>query len=715
MAISQTEKFSINEEKKVSIKNVESKVFTLYQCLPQANSPEVHSWLQRAELYIDDLEWLILKLPPYKFWSQMIYDPCCINVVLSFLQNAIPVYLISELEMYESDVKNTYFQIKTLVFTAIRKLTCFEIAESEIMNQGYQGELLYNKMFSLSTIIDICALYAHKYPEHISSMLDTLFQIEPRYSIDLETFVDEVFEDSFDFLEDVFHSKPQLVLSDDEESPKPLSSSSRSSSTVTMSLIADYVIFLLDTAYTLATFVDKHPPAALMFHKNCAEDRIARFYENTVPSMDALVKELISRRQIPVQRESVKNSLKLARYYLLNLYRSCLSSCVSNILSLDIQNNREEISTSVQGFLNTLSDCIEHDIFIADYHTLYPIHNDLDIIQQVAPHIVDSEKIDYLLEIVLMCCNNKVRKSNTPSEASDNIEEESDSIRPVHKKYLSETEVKALISKIKGMLPNLGEGFIQNCLHHYQNNVELTLNNILQDTLPFDLSAIDRQLPYIPPEPVQIIHHRKSTRSNVFDDVIMDIKTVHIGKRGDNEGDMKSLLNDKSHLHEMREFYSKIGVEEYRDASEVVYDDEYDDSYDGPQDLVHVDVLPEDPALKRREMVVPRVLRPPVQRRVEEEESSEEGGDYEDSVRPLDFCQNPEQMRARAEQRRQSRGRGKPVNAPTRDVKGIAKGQGQSKEVLINRNRKNENKAARGNHNRRNAAGRKRAQGMIPS
>ncbi|KAI5736575.1 hypothetical protein M8J76_004835 [Diaphorina citri] len=685
--LEQAEKFTLTGGNNVSAKHVESKVLTLYQHIPPPTSPDLHAWKQRAQLYIEDLEWLTLKLPQYKFWSQVVHDPGCIKCILSFLQNAIPVYLLSELESYEEGVRKTYCQIKTLVFTVIRKLTCCELSENEMMSEEYLGDLLYNnKLISLSTLIDICALYSHKYPEHITAMLDNLFRIEPRYMLDLENFVHEVFENCFDFLEDVFGSKPHLVLSDDESAPVPLTSSSHTSSTITMSLLTDYVVFLLDSAYTLATFVDKYPPAAHMFHRNCFEDRIARFYENTVLSMDALVKEVISRRQMPVQRQSVKNSLKLARFYLLHLYRSCLSTCISNVLTLDGLTDREELKTCVDGFLNTLSDSIEQDVFIADYHTLYPLHNDLDILQQAAPHLVDMAKIDYLLEIVTMCCNSKVKKSNVPSEAGDSSEEELNQIRPVHKKYLSESELRALIGEIREMLPNLGEGFIQKCLQHYQNNVVQT--------------------------------NRQPNHSNVFDDVIMDIKSVHIGKRGDNEGDIKSLLNDKTHRREMKEFYSKIGVEDIREANELAYDDEYDDSYDGPQDLIHVDVIPEDPALKRREIVVPRVLRAPEERTVQDESSSEDD-QYEGGPRPLDFCQNPEEMRARAEQRRAARqgqrGGGGAKAAPTRDVKGNAKGQGQSKEVLINRDRKHQNKAFRGNHNRRNAAGRKRAQGMIPS
>lgn len=49
------------------------------------------------------------------------------------------------------------------------------------------------------------------------------------------------------------------------------------------------------------------------------------------------------------------------------------------------------------------------------------------------------------------------------------------------------------------------------------------------------------------------------------------------------------------------------------------------------------------------------------------------------------------------------------------DVVGKPKGQGNDKDVLINRDKKNTNKSSRANHNRRSGAEWKRRQGMVPS
>ena len=101
-------------------------------------------------------------------------------------------------------------------------------------------------------------------------------------------------------------------------------------------------------------------------------------------------------------------------------------------------------------------------------------------------------------------------------------------------------------------------------------------------------------------------------------------------------------------------------------------------------------------------------------------ESSEESDNAENQQprkNPLDFCENPEIIRARREQRFQSKMSKKqpnkqPMENKSRDVVGNAKGQGQSKEVLLNRLHKNTNKSTRANHNRKAGSTFKQSRGM---
>lgn len=55
-------------------------------------------------------------------------------------------------------------------------------------------------------------------------------------------------------------------------------------------------------------------------------------------------------------------------------------------------------------------------------------------------------------------------------------------------------ELDSLISQVKDLLPDLGEGFILACLEHYSYDPEQVINNILEERLAPALSQLDRNL-----------------------------------------------------------------------------------------------------------------------------------------------------------------------------------------------------------------------------
>lgn len=55
-------------------------------------------------------------------------------------------------------------------------------------------------------------------------------------------------------------------------------------------------------------------------------------------------------------------------------------------------------------------------------------------------------------------------------------------------------ELDSLISQVKDLLPDLGEGFILACLEHYSYDPEQVINNILEGRLAPALSQLDRGL-----------------------------------------------------------------------------------------------------------------------------------------------------------------------------------------------------------------------------
>lgn len=60
---------------------------------------------------------------------------------------------------------------------------------------------------------------------------------------------------------------------------------------------------------------------------------------------------------------------------------------------------------------------------------------------------------------------------------------------------VSAGELESLLSHIRDLLPDLGEGFVMSCLETYGYDSELVINNILEDRLTPELRNLDRNMP----------------------------------------------------------------------------------------------------------------------------------------------------------------------------------------------------------------------------
>lgn len=240
--------------------------------------------------------------------------------------------------------------------------------------------------------------------------------------------------------------------------------------------------------------------------------------------------------------------------------------------------------------------------------------------------------------------------------------------------------------------------------------LSLTFKSPHIDTLDESLRNYDKQEPYIPPETPE---EMASGTSFSKTDKIVEQFGGHVLKNGKcltkkQPKTYADLIDDKSHVNELRDRYKQYNlVSDIIEDKDNEYDDEYDDSYEVFADTepkIHIrgkmrDVLPDD---------------------IDSESTGSETDTEDTSARPqknpLDFCENPEVIRARREARFQSRMAKKhptrPAENKSRDVVGNTKGQGQSNEVLRNRQQKSANKSSRANHNRKSGNAFKQSRGM---
>ena len=127
--------------------------------------------------------------------------------------------------------------------------------------------------------------------------------------------------------------------------------------------------------------------------------------------------------------------------------------------------------------------------------------------------------------------------------------------------------LESLVSGVRDLFPQLGEGFLAQCLPYFDSNPEKVINALLEDNLPPHLADLDRTLAKPSPEPPVIVdQHRKEVVDsalapkfcdNTIDD--MNISKLHRGKKKIAKN-ANALLNDKSDLDGMKERFASLSI-----------------------------------------------------------------------------------------------------------------------------------------------------------
>lgn len=196
------------------------------------------------------------------------------------------------------------------------------------------------------------------------------------------------------------------------------------------------------------------------------------------------------------------------------------------------------------------------------------------------------------------------------------------------------------------------------------------------------------------------------------------------------------LLDDKSDLDTVRHRYQQytlVSEDDDDDNSDNcddnndncddkndLYDDEYDDSYEGLLNGTVVRCKNNNRSQFRNrlaENVIDTSDNESIASNTNDENMESSNRDHlhsKSSRNNLDFCEDPAVMRARREAQYRAKWAKKGVSIDgVANVKGRPKGQGQDKEVLLNRQKKRINKSHGGNHNRKAGATFKRNRGMF--
>ncbi|RVE67750.1 hypothetical protein OJAV_G00084860 [Oryzias javanicus] len=718
----------------------EERCFLPYRPPPEGGSSaaEVEEFLEHAGFMLEDLEWL-LSLPHDRFWCQVVFDESLQRSLDSYLHHAPRSIDLSGGPASPAVAEAQRSLHKDVFLTFVRMATHKESKEN-FFTPAVFGEIIYdNFLFDIPKILDLCVLFGKGNGPLLQKMIRNFrhspppwaspspsHQQQPSYYTDLDATIPTVLQ--------VFDTILGKCGLQSEGAAEPVKLKKRPE-------LADIISYLCDSSTTVHAFLDIFPAACSSFHSHGFLSRLCSFYESGVPELETAV------RRRSFEDESLQGELwrrlshscrKMLETAHLLLHHTCLQP---------ILEGKENMQTFAEELLQHFSSFLPEKRFLVDYDEQFPMADDISLLQQALPD-TDETRTSYLLGGVQSAWDSVGRRragadrgaaGGVAADPPEKPEEE----RPGGAAAPPDTplkgnaacpvggaELESLLSVIRDLFPDLGEGFLLACLQEFHYNTELVINNILEDRLPPALDQLDRAAPRPVKEELPAV---LSSRSNVFDDDEFDVfrrdqvDMTRVWKGRRKAENVREMLNDKQHIAQQRARYQAYDtvVEEVAvqpgDAAAAAYgpddyDDEYDDTYDMNQ--VGANDLDGDSLLSRRAFTVPQVLRTrtkPEEEEEEEEDEEEEGGSQNPASRDQ-FVQDPALLRERAAARRAAlqQRRGVPPERPS-NVVGRPKGQGQTTETFLDRRKKEMNKNRVANHNRRSMADRKRNKGMIPS
>ena len=612
----------------------------------------------------------------------------------------------------ESVLKTNNLILHKLFLLHVR-LSTHKESPQDFFSSEFWGQMLYDKyIIEMPRILDMCVLFQSCNRSITSKMVGNVFKQQPEYNNDLlECLV--TISSALDSVGDQYQ-----VLSVSQPSVSGHSS------------LLDIVQYCLDISVTMSSLVSVHPPSSHHTHNTGLDLRLAGFYSSVLTNIVTLIHKFRSAQVISEsQVTSLMTRVDTSRHNII----TCLRDVVSHLCFLDTMT----VSERLESFFNMMTSLMGEVSFLSDYNELYSIRAEFEQFESEGVS-VDSVRKHYILDLfndshtesfMNNGANNIVKQSSSTSlsaaagVAQDNMETMG-ACALVNKP--TPVELVSLVSSVRDLLPHLGEGFVEHVLEEYNYKVDEAINALLENNLPPRLMSLDQSLPKLEmknespaPEPVMRSVYDED-EFDVFNRDHIDTSKVHKGKKN-KLGDAKKLLDDKTDVLKMKDKFDRLGIvedveivartDQAEHGTDYDYDDEYDDTYDD------VDYGQQEPDAKDdlgREFVLPVALGGGKikngNNRANDQED-EESDDEEQSKTKMNFCRNPEEIRQENERRRQEKLARKHHNhgGANRDVVGRARGQGQDKQVLINRAKKNVNKGK----GQRAGADRKAAKGMF--
>ncbi|CAG8624228.1 1996_t:CDS:2 [Ambispora gerdemannii] len=511
------------------------------------------------------------------------------------------------------------------------------------------ASLYQSKFLSVPLLLDFLVIYAKSNYTHAQRMFSNAVELVPNLLLDFENFSGVI----LDHIRSLSQRIESLKIS--------VGSAANNGAVNNDADLRTYFMHIIDVAISLDCLFSISKPVTNIFTNHQGNDEnqgilmaINQLYESTIPAISDLLDPENSSKEIMRALNILKHALVSLIYHTFDAsYFSPLGFTAEIGNSLVFIASGDEKLTDQEKIKGTLDRMCDILLSLSEQSMLEkPVLSFVD-----APLLLDLE-IEFNLNFInksLEMMRNMVQEAPPRQKRSDRIKTHrlltmtNGELKNVIKSSPAQSNVKveksiddevkrgSLISQVKDLFPELGEGFIEHCLIALNENPETVVDHLLENNLPDELVKLDRSLPRLPSRSNEKdgtlsnieAESPLANRRNIFDNDEFD---VFAGKQLDSSRTfapqsnynlvivMADIVAVESRGSAQRMLDDKSFVESYKEsiiesAYTSLYEDEYDDTYDtsglqtGAFDIHLLDELEESEAgPSRHNQIDPGVL-----------------------------------------------------------------------------------------------------------
>ncbi|CAG8696626.1 4284_t:CDS:2, partial [Ambispora leptoticha] len=456
-------------------------------------------WEEALNIWNANLS-LLLKLLDSEFANQILENESLKSFLVTFLKTRAGFHELGAV-IDNQTISEDEVALERKVMLVMLRLTQPRILVHSTTEETSLAAALYqSKFLSVPLLLDFLVIYAKSNYTHTQRMFNNAVELAPALLLDFENFSGVILD----------HLKS---LNQRIESFKISVGSAANNGAMNNDVdLRTYFMHTIDVAISLDCLFSVSKPVTNIFTNHQGNDEnqsilmtIKQLYESTIPAISDLLDPENSSKEIMRAINILKHALVSLTYRTFDTsYFSPLgfTAEIGNSLLFIASDDNEKLidQEKIKETLDRMSDVLfwlseqsmlEKPVLafvdaplLLDLEIEFNLKMMRDMVQETPPKQKRSDRIK--TSRLLAMTNEELKEIIKTSSAQSDIKAE---------KSIDEVQRESLISQVKDVFPDLGDGFIEQCLIALNENPETVINHLLENTLPGELAKLDRSLP----------------------------------------------------------------------------------------------------------------------------------------------------------------------------------------------------------------------------